>query len=558
MRLGNGTGNFPAGTSYGTPTTIESISDMATADFNGDNCLDLAITKVGGYNTAPSNAVKILLGNCLGVFDPPAANLTYAMMFGGAQDIEVSDFNVDGRPDIAATAPNSNVIQILINNGAGGFNAPLNTTSNGARKIASADFNRDCIPDLAVTRSGTNIVTTFLGNGAGGFGAPNPIGVPIEMDGVVVGDFNRDRKTDIAFRNVTSLTGNPNFIILPGNGAGSFGTAFSLTLPVSASSANSMAVLDVNKDGRADILVSRQGGMALYHGDSAMFTRTENDYDGDLQTDLSIFRPSNGTWFFNGSTQGFSAQQWGVSSDKLTPSDYDGDGKTDIAIWRAGAPSEAAFWILRSSDNTVRFELFGQSGDDPMVVADWDGDGKVDPAIYRNAAVGGQSFFFYRGSLSNPGGNITYAPWGTGSDQPIRGDFDGDSRADLAIFRPSNAVWYVAQSSNGQIRYQNWGLATDKRVTDDYDGDGKTDFAVFRPSNNFWYILNSATGTPTYRQWGATGDSLVPGDYNGDGKTEVAVYRPTEQRWYVPQCGVDAQVNTKFGTTGDIAAHTVP
>ncbi len=556
VRLGNGTGNFPAGTSYGTPTTIESISDMATADFNGDGCLDLVITKVGGYNTTPSNAVKILLGNCLGVFDPPTAFLTYAMMFGGAQDIEVSDFNVDGWPDIAATAPNSNVIQILINNYGGGFgfNAPINTTSNGARKIASADFNRDCIPDLAVTRSGTNVVTIFLGNGTGGFGSPNSIVVPIEMDGVAVGDFNRDHKVDVAFRNVTSLTGNPNFTILPGNGSGGFGAAFVLTLPVSGSAASSLAVLDVNKDGKADIVVSRQGGFALYHGDSALFTRTENDFDGDLRTDLSVFRPLTGNWFVNRSTQGYFQTQFGIATDKLTSVDYDGDGKNDIAIWREGAPFEAAFWILQSSDNTVRIEQFGQTGDDSRLVGDWDGDGKADPAVYRNGAgSGAQSFFYYRGSLSNPNGNITYLPWGANGDAPVRGDFDGDGKKDAAVFRPSNAVWYVLQSSNLQVRYQNWGLATDRRVTGDYDGDGKTDFAVFRPSDSIWYVLNSATGTVSYRQWGASGDALVPADYNGDGKAEPAVYRPSEQRWYVPQCADFKLYGAKFGAIGDTA-----
>lgn len=129
IRLGNGTGNFATGTPTGS-AIIESVSDLVNADFNGDGHLDLAMTKVGGYNTTPSNAVKVWLGNGTGGF---SGFVTSSLLFGGAQDLEVSDFNVDGRPDIAATAPNSNVIQILINNGAGGFNAPVNTTSNGAQ-----------------------------------------------------------------------------------------------------------------------------------------------------------------------------------------------------------------------------------------------------------------------------------------------------------------------------------------------------------------------------------------------------------------------------------------
>ncbi|MGI8882958.1 MAG: FG-GAP repeat domain-containing protein [Pyrinomonadaceae bacterium] len=117
----------------------------------------------------------------------------------------------------------------------------------------------------------------------------------------------------------------------------------------------------------------------------------------------------------------------------------------------------------------------------------------------------------------------------------MRGDFDGDGRADAAVFRPSNSIWYIRQSSNNQPLYQNWGLSTDRRVPADYDGDGKTDFAVFRSTDNVWYILNSATGTPTYGQWGLSGDTPVPADYNGDGKAErqftarptsVGIFRP--------------------------------
>ncbi|HYP50943.1 MAG TPA: choice-of-anchor Q domain-containing protein, partial [Pyrinomonadaceae bacterium] len=169
----------------------------------------------------------------------------------------------------------------------------------------------------------------------------------------------------------------------------------------------------------------------------ACANRTPLDFDGDGKTDYAVFRPMNNFWYLQRSTNGFSAVQFGNSTDKPVPADYDGDGKTDIAVWREGVNSPSYFYILNSLDNTMRAEQFGSPGDDPRVVGDWDGDGKADLAVYRNG-IGipenpAPTHFFYRPS-GTPGVAFRAIQWGNIFDRAVRGDFDGDGKQDAADF----------------------------------------------------------------------------------------------------------------------------
>ncbi|HEY0459456.1 MAG TPA: FG-GAP-like repeat-containing protein [Pyrinomonadaceae bacterium] len=273
-----------------------------------------------------------------------------------------------------------------------------------------------------------------------------------------------------------------------------------------------------------------------------------NDFERDGKSDLSVFRPSNATWYLNRSSNpaAFGGVQFGLGSDKLAAADYDGDGRTDIAVWRE---SEGNFYILQSTTNAVRVENFGLAGD-VLTVGDWDGDGRADLSVYRSAAVGNQSYFYYRGSLNNPAGSINYLPWGISGDKPLRGDFDGDGRQDAAVYRAANQTWYIRNSSNGQAAYQFFGLASDSFVPADYDGDGKTDAAVFRPSNGTWYILQSSNNQAIYQQFGLGSDLPAPADYDGDGRADIAVFR--NGAWFILQSSNGQIQYPQFGQSGDI------
>jgi hypothetical protein len=261
-------------------------------------------------------------------------------------------------------------------------------------------------------------------------------------------------------------------------------------------------------------------------------------FDGDVKSDLSVFRPSDSTWYTASSSTGlFEIVPFGQAGDIIVPGDYDGDGTTDRAVWR---PSNATWYFLLSSSGFTS-QPFGFTGDIPTP-GDYDGDLKTDVSVWRPSTG---TWFYVRSS----DGLFYSISFGLNGDRPVPADYDGDAKADLAVFRPSDSTWYIAKSTDAQFYVQPFGISGDQPVQGDYDGDGRADFAVFRPSNSTWYFL-TADFIFYPVPFGLAGDVPAPADYDGDGATDIAVYR--NGTWFYIGSQNSAFYQIDFGVPGDL------
>ncbi len=222
--------------------------------------------------------------------------------------------------------------------------------------------------------------------------------------------------------------------------------------------------------------------------------------------------------------------------------DFDGDGRTDRAVFRPLAGG-SEWWILNSSDATHRGLVYGVAEDIP-VPGDYERDGVINIAVWRPS---NGVWYILRPDLSTRSEQV-----GQQGDVPVPGDYDGDGMTDLAVWRPSNGAWIVRRSSDGQTTTTQWGYVGDKPVAGDYDGDRKNDLAVWRPSSGMWHLLLSGSGNQEdHYHFGAESDIPAPADYDGDGRTDRAVFRPSTGTWHVVRSSDGGFTHRQWGTAGD-------
>jgi hypothetical protein len=222
----------------------------------------------------------------------------------------------------------------------------------------------------------------------------------------------------------------------------------------------------------------------------------------------------------------------------------------------SGQGAQPQLYVLPSQSGASFGRPVGVPGDH-LVSGDYDGDRRADQAVWRPREAGQEGIWII--SRSSGGADVRQA-WGSPSqgDIPVPADYDGDGKHDLAVWRPFTGEWWIRGSSNGATSNQVLGgaAAGDIPVPADYDGDGRADLAVWRPGSGqagaTFLIVRSRDGSQVSVPLGTVTDVPVPGDYDGDGRVDPAVWRPSTGQWTFVSSRTGAQQTVTFGNLGDV------
>jgi len=224
-------------------------NSVAVGDLNGDGKLDLVIA-----NGLSAN-VSVLLGNGNGTFQAPV-NYDAGS---SPSSVKVGDFNLDGKLDLAVTDAATVSVLVLRGNGNGTFQAAASyAVGENPRAVAVSDLNGDGKPDLAVANRVTQDVSVLYGNGDITFQTASSYIVGVDPLGLGTGDFNGDKKRDLAVANA-DLFGDSSassVSVLLARNNGGYNNAVNY---VAGTSPRSIAVGDFSGDGKLDLAVANYG-----------------------------------------------------------------------------------------------------------------------------------------------------------------------------------------------------------------------------------------------------------------------------------------------------------
>jgi hypothetical protein len=503
---GLGGGRFAPATEITLGTTLHSLKAV---DMNNDGVLDLVTED------------DVLLGNGDGSFRSPVVFGTWSDSFAA-----VGDMDGDGHPDVVtsnydadpdALDPTSPAFMVHLGNGDGTVRALVpQGRGDACRDLAVADLNGDGRLDLAVSNFGVSRrswsgVSVFLGNGDGTFGAGRLFTTGSDPVSVAIADVNGDGKLDLATAN---FGGDPDFetnsvSVLLGNGDGTFRRVQDLP---AGDFPGFVAAGDLNGDRAIDLV-------ALSEGSNTLSVYTGN---GDGTFGMPDWSPGMPNW------------SPGRGPYDLAVADFDRDGRADLAFTYYGPwPGPGGASVVRGHGDGT----FGEPQELPVTASRYlafvtalDLNGDLVPDLIESNDSNTMSVL-----LGNGDGTFRAAP-----EIPVRSwdgpaavaDLDRDGRVDLVIPHRygSNDVSVLLGNGDGSFEpevHVATGSLPSSVAVGDLDRDGNPDLVVGLAGFSMSVLLGHGDGSFSPRQLVSTGNLFVNasdvalGDLDGDGRLDA-------------------------------------
>lgn len=295
--------------------TATNPRSIAIGDLDGDGKLDLVVANSG------SNSVSVFRNTST------SGNITFAAKVDfttglSPRCVNISDFDGDGKPDLAIAHRDNNFMSVLRNtssNGSISFLSKVDFYLAGGQVstfINSGDLDGDGKPDLAITSysGSSNIVSIFRNTATSGTIDANTFAAKVEFTTgvtpftIAIGDLDGDSKPELVVANYTS----PDNVISVLRNTGSSGSiSFATKVDfVTASAPISANIGDMDGDGKLDLISSNysDNSISVLRNIATSGSISANSFD----TRVNLYS--------------------GTGPRTISICDLDGDGKPDMAV----------------------------------------------------------------------------------------------------------------------------------------------------------------------------------------------------------------------------------